>query len=200
MQKCEHVVEVFLQPGELYFGDKHTRIRTVLGSCVSLVFWNQSKHIGGMCHYMLPSRKRHLDVQLDGRYANEAMEMALNEIRSLKTTPSDYKVKMFGGGNMFPEHVRSQRTHVGSQNVSAARELIQKHGFTCVSEHVEGIGHRNIIFDISTGDVFVRHTTVSPTSKVSVRALDKEHGVSDSSVDIVTPVIISRNINRYQAK
>ena len=30
-----HVIDVFLGPGDFYFGDEQTRIRTLLGSCVA---------------------------------------------------------------------------------------------------------------------------------------------------------------------
>ncbi len=49
-------MEVFLQPGELYFGDGRTRVRTLLGSCVAIAVWHPRLRIGGLCHYMLPSR------------------------------------------------------------------------------------------------------------------------------------------------
>jgi len=45
-EKPPFVIDIFLQPGELYFGDRHTRIRTVLGSCVSVVFWHPEKLLG----------------------------------------------------------------------------------------------------------------------------------------------------------
>jgi chemotaxis protein CheD len=74
MHKPVHVIEIFLQPGDLYFGDRDNRIRTVLGSCVSLTFWNPNLLVGGMCHYMLPSRSQERrmsgDLPLDGRYAD----------------------------------------------------------------------------------------------------------------------------------
>lgn len=162
MHKPDHIIEIFLQPGELYFGDRATRIRTVLGSCVSLVFWHPKMLVGGMCHFMLPMRKREIDACLDGRYADEAIELALKQIRGFNTHPSDYKVKMFGGGNMFPALAREQTGHVGSKNVLAARELVRRHGFDCVSEHVEGVGHRTLFFDVWSGVVSVRHCSPAP--------------------------------------
>jgi len=55
-----------------------------------------------MCHYMLPTRSNGKSDTLDGRYADEAMEMFMREIRASGTRPSQYQVKLFGGGNMFP--------------------------------------------------------------------------------------------------
>jgi chemotaxis protein CheD len=157
MHKPAQIIEIFLQPGELYFGGRDTRIRTILGSCVSLVFWHPRALVGGMCHFMLPERGEIQGGRLDGRYADEAIELALREMRACGTHPRDYKVKLFGGGNMFPEITTKKAGRVGLKNVLAARELIQRHGFDCVSEHVEGTGHRNLVFEVWSGIVAVRH-------------------------------------------
>ena len=64
MRKPPHVIEIFLQPGDFYFGDKDTRIRTILGSCVSITLWHPTRLIGGMCHFLLPFRGAHQDHAL----------------------------------------------------------------------------------------------------------------------------------------
>ncbi|QEW08416.1 chemotaxis protein CheD [Nitrincola iocasae] len=157
MLEPEHFIEIFLQPGDLYFGGQHTRIRTLLGSCVSLVIWHPHLRVGGMCHFMLPGRVRSPQTGLDGRYADEAMELLLLDIGKMGARPSEYQLKIFGGGNMFPGIMRTDVSHIGFKNVQTARELIARYGFTCVSEHVEGCGHRYLIFDIWSGFVSLRH-------------------------------------------
>ncbi|WP_409525196.1 chemotaxis protein CheD [Nitrincola sp. MINF-07-Sa-05] len=160
MVEPERYIEIFLQPGELYFGGRDTRIRTLLGSCVSLVIWHPQLHVGGMCHFMLPGRARSPQTLLDGRYADEAMELLLVDIRKIGAPPSEYRLKMFGGGNMFPGITRADASHIGSKNVQTARELSERYGFTCVSEHVEGSGHRYLIFDVWSGIVSLRHSAL----------------------------------------
>jgi len=54
MAEPDQLVEVVLGPGDLYFGDRRTRIRTLLGSCVAVTLWHPKAQIGGMCHYMMP--------------------------------------------------------------------------------------------------------------------------------------------------
>lgn len=161
--KPAHVIDIFLQPGDLYCGDHNTRIRTVLGSCVSLTFWHSSLLIGGMCHYMLPNRsleRRGIAAQgLDGRYADEAIVMLTKEIDEYGVPHREYEVKSFGGGNMFPGR-SNERAHVGAKNVESARKLVTKHGFNCVAEHLGGHGHRNVIFDVWSGDVWVKHAVM----------------------------------------
>lgn len=160
----QHVIEIFLQPGDLYFGDRDTRIRTVLGSCVSVTFWHPELRVGGMCHYMLPNRSRDKRgakaPALDGRYADEAIQMLIREIDAAGAPHDEYQVKLFGGGNMFPDRSRAVN-HVGQKNVEMARSLVARHGFNCVAAHLGGAGHRNVIFDIWSGHVWVKHAVIA---------------------------------------
>lgn len=163
MRKPGGVVEIFLQPGEWYFGDECTRIRTVLGSCVSVVFWHPERLIGGMCHFVLPSRGEARARGLDGRYGDEAFDLMLREIRAARTRPEDYRVRLFGGGNMFPELLGGRGGPlIGQKNVVLAHELVRAHCLRCVGAHVEGNGHRHLLFDIWSGRVTMRHAAGRP--------------------------------------
>jgi len=153
MRKPKGVIEVFLQPGELYFGDRYTRLRTLLGSCVSIVLWHREALLGGMCHYMLPTC-RHPEREPDGRYADAALHQLLQEIRDSGTQAKDYRISLFGGGNMLGA---SERRHIGQQNIEAGLALLAAHGLTCHARHVGGEGYRNLIFDVWSGNIALRH-------------------------------------------
>ncbi len=168
MQEPEQFLEVFLQPGEYFFGDFETRLRTLLGSCVSITFWHPTKLIGGMNHIMLPTRGEAATKKmqreggsLDGKYADESLTLMLNEMKKAGTRPSEYQVKLFGGGDMFSksnqENSQGKKGHIGLGNIGAAKNLLQQHGFKCHAEHLGGLGHRYIIFDIWNGNVWMKH-------------------------------------------
>lgn len=165
MDQSRDILEVFLQPGELHFGEGRTRIRTLLGSCVAISVWHPRRRIGGLCHYMLPTRghpaRPRPDEQLDGRYGDEAMAMFLREMAAAGTRPDEYEAKLFGGGRMF-----AIRAHAGSgpcaagdvpcRNVEIARGIVARHGLKLRAEHLGGAGHRNVIFEIWSGDAYLR--------------------------------------------
>ncbi|MGZ5077173.1 MAG: chemotaxis protein CheD [Methylobacter sp.] len=160
-----HPIEIFLQPGDHFFADRDTRIRTVLGSCVSITFWHPHLLVGGMCHYMLPERGTERRAGScsapDGRYADEAVDLMLKKMDRVGAPHREYQVKLFGGGNMFPHtHHKSNSSLIGSRNAKAARRLVKQHGFTSVAEHLGGIGYRNVIFEVWSGEVWVRHSHV----------------------------------------
>jgi chemotaxis protein CheD len=175
MLKPDHVIEIFLQPGDFYFGDRNTRIRSLLGSCIAVTMWHPQRLLGGMCHYMLPFRSAKKtpprQYQLDGRYAEEAMLMFFREAIRQDTDPRKYVVKVFGGGNMFPDSKRKRSgtctpgsskaeimacPDVSCKNISAIHLLAKQYGFHIAAEHMGGIGHRNIIFDVWSGHVWMR--------------------------------------------
>jgi len=157
-QKPEFFIDIFLQPGEFYFSDRETRIRTLLGSCVAITLWHPRLQIGGMCHYLLPMHHNNGEKsEFDGRYANDAIAMFMQEIDKAHTRPFDYEVKMFGGGNQFPGQSTNNRISVPDNNIQIGRSLLKQHGFTIKAEHLGGTGHRNVIFDVWSGHVWMRH-------------------------------------------
>jgi chemotaxis protein CheD len=145
---------VFLNPGEFHFGEKNTRISTLLGSCVSITLWHPRRRIGGMCHYMLTERKRPANAPLDGRFASEAFELFLQQVEAAGTRPSEYQAKLFGGANMLADSSGNQ-LDIGPRNVAHGRQLLASKHIALMAEHVGGSGRRKLHFDIWSGDVWL---------------------------------------------
>lgn len=149
---------VTLRPGEFHFGGGHTRISTLLGSCVSITLWHPKKRIGGMCHYMMATRERlaasDANSALDGRYASEAFEMFLLHVKAAGTRASEYQAKLFGGANMF-SGTPAGHMKIGASNIEFGRKLLAANHVTLMSEHVGGSGRRKLHFDLWTGDVWL---------------------------------------------
>lgn len=157
MDNPQDILEIFLQPGDYYFSDKNTRIRTVLGSCVAITLWHPKALIGGMCHFMLPTRQNGESLDLDGRYGDEALTLLLQEARTQGTDPRHYQIKVFGGGDMFP-HIRKENSiKIGERNVEQALALLEAMHLPVAASHLGGAGHRSLIFDIWSGHVWLKH-------------------------------------------
>ncbi len=102
------------------------------------------------------------------------MELFMHEIRAADTRPGEYQVKLFGGGNMFPEIQKERRTaqplctgtldcgcrQVSCKNSRTARLLVTQYGFNIAAEHLGDTGHRQIIFDVGSGHVWVKHNPI----------------------------------------
>jgi chemotaxis protein CheD len=170
MHRLEGLIEIFLQPGDLFVADADYQIRTILGSCVSITLWHPQSRMGGMSHFLLPTRGNAAKGQeLDGRYGDEALLQMIAQLRASGVNPALCQAKVFGGGNMFPDHSHPGAINVGHRNGEAARALLQGHNIPIVSESLFGVGHRQIIFNVSNGDVWANQ--VRPTkSRIEVKA------------------------------
>ena len=124
-QAPDYYIDIFLHPGDFYFGDKETRIRTLLGSCVTITLWHPRLQIGGMCHYLLPMKHHNKQTALDGRYADDAIKLFLQELHRTGTWPADYEVKMFGGGDQFPNQVKAGLTNIPRQQYQGRTQIIK---------------------------------------------------------------------------
>jgi chemotaxis protein CheD len=152
------IVEVFLHPGEYHFGDAATRIVTLLGSCVSITVWHPRLLVGGMCHFMLPSRGAIPEGEgYDGRFGDEAMKLLMNEIWNLGLDPGQFHAKVFGGANMFPLQCQKQEMNVGERNLEMADVLLDRYGMPVKAKHIGGDGHRKLMLDVWSGDVWLKH-------------------------------------------
>jgi chemotaxis protein CheD len=163
MAKLRDLIDIFLQPGEYFVADAGYQLRTMLGSCVSITLWEPVSRIGAMSHFLLPARGAHGGPvqELDGRYGDEALELMRRDLARTGVRLSQCQAKIFGGGNMFPGQARTERMHVGRKNGEAARKMLLHHGIPIVSESLFGVGHRQIIFDVSNGDVWAYQVKLS---------------------------------------
>jgi len=151
---------VFLNPGAYFVGDERHRIRTLLGSCVSITLWHPGLRIGAMSHFLLAERGSRVAGPPDARYGEEALSLMLSELGHHGVVPTACEAKIFGGGDMFPQFARRGTTgHVGRQNGEAARILLERQGIRIVSESLFGVGHRKIMFDIKNGQVWAQQVT-----------------------------------------
>jgi chemotaxis protein CheD len=148
---------VTLNPGDFHFGGGHTRISTLLGSCISITLWHPHRRIGGMCHYMLAERRikrRRIDhAALDGHYADDAIALFLQQITEAGTRAGEYQAKLFGGGNMFNNG--GDPMAIGTRNIDRGRELLAASNIALIAEHVGGNGHRKLHFDLHSGHAWL---------------------------------------------
>lgn len=151
-RSTEHV---FLLPGQWYFGATGTTVKTLLGSCIAVTLWHPRKHMGGMCHFLLPSRPRAPSGSLDGRFADEALELLEREIRKSGTKTQDYEVHLYGGADTMPDQAKV-KFNIGERNVEKAWEIIDKYGFQLQCVDVGGNEPRNVTIDLTNGQVVLR--------------------------------------------
>lgn len=153
--------ELFLMPGQLHFGGAVASVKTLLGSCVALTLWHPQRRIGGMCHYLLPSRTRSAADRLDGRYGDEAMEVLLEHIRKSGTDPTEYHAHLYGGADTLPEGA-TLRFNVGERNIEAGWNFVDRWGFQLQGVDVGEDVPRSVKLVLASGEVDMRRGQGKP--------------------------------------
>jgi len=147
--------DLLLHPGEYTFGDEQSRLRTLLGSCVAITFWHPALRLGAMCHYLLPSRPS-AKTSREGDYADEVIRIIAQRFQNQGLQPEEFHVKMFGGSNMFPDLSLDEVLSVGSKNIYMGEQILGECRFRVATSDLAGISQRMVIFELWSGDVWVR--------------------------------------------
>ncbi|MFN0186944.1 MAG: chemotaxis protein CheD [Aquabacterium sp.] len=151
----EHLV---LMPGQMHFGTQVASLRTLLGSCVAITLWHPGKRIGGMCHYLLPSRARKPGDALDGRYGDETLEAMIAALKLTRTAPEEYHCHLYGGADTLPEGT-TLKFNVGERNIEQGWSLVDKYGFQLQGIDVGEDIPRTVTLTLADGAVDMRRGT-----------------------------------------
>jgi chemotaxis protein CheD len=148
--------EIFLNPGDFAFGDEQTRIRTILGSCVAVTFWHPGLRVGAMCHYLLPARGPSQSEPAGGKYAEDVIPAIAARFQERNLLPATLQVKMFGGSNMFPSLTLGESLNIGTKNIHQGLTILTRCGFAIANYDLAGGTNRTVLFDVGSGEVWVR--------------------------------------------
>jgi chemotaxis protein CheD len=147
---ARRVADVYLPPGIFFAGEAPCTISTVLGSCVAVCMWSPRLRVGGMNHFLLPSRPE--TGESSPRYGDTAMELLAARVRVLGGG-RDVVARIYGGAAVFAR--LSAHMSLGAQNVEAARRWLQRASIPVVDESVGGETARRVQMDVGTGEVLV---------------------------------------------
>lgn len=141
-------------PGGFYFGGLEDDIYTLLGSCVAVTLWHPVLKLAGMCHILLPKRG---DALSSTRFADCAIKNFLKVTREHNTTPAEYEVGLYGGGDMFPLVSKTKFESVGSRNVKEMERLLILEGFRIKYKDTQGQVARKLTLNRLTGSISLEY-------------------------------------------
>lgn len=145
--------------------------KTLLGSCVAVMFYDKVAKVKAMNHFLLPNSNNTNDDMKYGLYSVEAM---LNEMYKLGCSKNNMVAKISGGADIMQINLSSQS--IGSRNVEFAKEFCKSEGFKLLSEHTRG-KHGRLILLANDFETFIKVTQKSETdSKIlsEEKSLQKE--------------------------
>lgn len=130
-------------------------ITTVLGSCVSVCFYDTKREIGGLNHFMLPYWNG--DGLETPKYGNIAIQQLFQKMLDLGAKKGDIVCKIFGGAKVLGEQYSI--FNVGQRNTELAIKMVTEMGIAIVSSSTGGLQGRKIHFNTKTGEVFQKYLT-----------------------------------------
>ncbi|MEM9300664.1 MAG: chemoreceptor glutamine deamidase CheD [Pseudomonadota bacterium] len=165
---------VRIGPGEYYATTEDDMISTVLGSCVAACVRNRVTGVGGMNHFLLPTtfdedspRWGETPVSAAMRFGNVAMEKLINLVLGPERRRSDLEIKVFGGARVL-----RARIDIGDRNVEFVRTYLAKEGLPIAAQDLGGGVPRKVVFDPSSGVVFVKNLGATTRDRIAGRELD----------------------------
>ena len=172
-QKTKGLLTHTVIGGEFAVGSdiENIAFKTLLGSCVAIMFFDKVKKIKAMNHFLLPTTNNTNDDMKYGLYSVEAM---LNEMYKLGCSKNNMVAKISGGADIMQLNMSS--LSIGHRNVEFAKDFCKSEGFKLISEHTRG-EHGRLILLADEFQTFIKVTQKTETdSKIATeeQPLQKE--------------------------
>lgn len=144
--------QVYLHAGQTCASRDPLLLSMILGSCVAVCLFDHQLSIGGATHFLLPEWQ-HAEGQPSSRYGNVAIQVLIEQLKSLGCKTANLSAKIFGGACMF-QSLRDA-PHIGSRNAAIAAELLREFSLPVIAKDVGGERGRKIRMWTNTGEVVV---------------------------------------------
>lgn len=147
--------------------EEQIAFKTLLGSCVAIIFYDKAQKIKGMNHFLLPATNNSNDDMKYGLYSVEAM---LNEMYKMGCKKENIVAKISGGADVV--NVTLSAKSIGHRNVEFAMDFCRSEGFRIISNHTRGSDGRVILVTIDF-ETFIK-TVNNNTTTNEVIAKEKQ--------------------------
>jgi chemotaxis protein CheD len=145
---------IYLKPGELLVTSKPVVIKTLLGSCISVVLFHKPSGMSGITHSMMPYNKNNSsDIE---KYTDSSINALYKSFEQNNIPKEEIAVMLFGGADMFEVSVSSKSQTIGQMNIESAKSTLDKIGLIIKKESIGGNQGRHIYLYSSTGQVFLK--------------------------------------------
>ncbi|NQY94905.1 MAG: chemotaxis protein CheD, partial [Campylobacteraceae bacterium] len=132
--------------------------KTLLGSCVAIMFYDTKTKVKGMNHFLLPTTQ---NSNADMKYGLYSVEAMLNEMYKLGCSKQTMVCKISGGADIMSLNI-SMANSIGHRNVEFAKDFCKTEGFKLLSEHTRG-EHGRLILLTNEFETFIKVTQKSET-------------------------------------
>lgn len=145
-----------LMPGDVALGNAGDQLKTLLGSCVSVILTDPRRTVGVMCHIVhvgRPNAANHYNTA----FGSAAMAEMTRRLFAIGFSPRNCEAYVVGGGNMFPSLVTHH--HVGLNNIDWVMGYLEHHKIPVLKEDLGGEGYRKLSWTVGPEAPTVETTT-----------------------------------------
>ncbi len=164
--KPQWETNINLKPAELYIAQTPAVIKTILGSCISMVFYCDRLGISGITHAQLPGEFSNslcyehcptlcgLNRSKDAfKYVTSSTGYMLKQFKAMNIMPHEIEIKLFGGANVL-KTIHTIKT-VGEKNIIVAHDIIEQCQLRLTAEDTGGNKGRTLYLFSHSGEVRV---------------------------------------------
>jgi chemotaxis protein CheD len=146
-----------LMPGDVFLGLAGDEMRTLLGSCVSVILTDPRRTVGAMCHivHVGPpnAANRH-----NTAYGEVAMDDMFARLQDVGIPAQRCQAYVYGGGNMFPGIVSG--ASVGDRNARWVMDFLADHGIDVVEYSLGGTSYRKVSWTVGRTEPKVENVSI----------------------------------------
>jgi chemotaxis protein CheD len=147
-----------LMPGDVALGRSGDQLKTLLGSCVSVILTDPRRTVGVMCH-IVHAGPPNAQNKSNTAYASVAMAEMTRHLYAIGFSPRSCEAYVYGGGNMFPKLVTHH--HVGLNNIDWVLGYLEHHKIPVLKEDLGGQGYRKLTWTVGQGEPAVETVLTS---------------------------------------
>ena len=134
-------------PGHVALGLAGDQLKTLLGSCVSVILTDPRRTVGAMCHIVHVGPPNAANAQ-NTAYGEVAMQAMFDQLIGVGILPQRCHAYVYGGGNMFPQMFSTN--HVGAKNATWVLDYLDGCGITVVEHDVGGSIYRRVAWTVGS--------------------------------------------------
>lgn len=153
--KFDKIINVGI--ADLKVGKSPEVLRTTLGSCIGIVFYNPDKQIGALSHIMLAKDPTGKDLGKNPlKYGETALPLLVKAMEELGCPMGSYSARIFGGASMFKGINSSFLQNIGEQNILIVKEFLKANNIPILVEDIAGHDGRTISLYLDDGRVLLK--------------------------------------------
>jgi chemotaxis protein CheD len=134
-----------LMPGDVVLGLAGDQLKTLLGSCVSVILTDPRRTVGAMCHIVHIGQPNAANAH-NTAFGEVAMQDMFDRLIRIGIPPQRCQAFVYGGGNMFPQMFST--THVGAKNAEWVLDYLHHFSIAIAGQNLGGNGYRKVAWTV----------------------------------------------------